>query len=107
MKPIKSPFLFVFLLYSICALAQKPVILTNDKPGWHRMGELTMNDKADTVFAEIIGADAFSALRLKMEKGTVIIYEADIVFEEGPSQCITLEQKLNEGEQTKVLLFNG
>src|SRR6266496_1814091 len=99
---VKSyPFLFVFHLFSIYAFSQKPVILTSDKPGWHRIGELTMNEKADTAAAEIIGADSFSAICIKASKGNVNIYEADIYFEEGLPQCLALEQQLKEGRQTK------
>jgi hypothetical protein len=107
MKPYIYPFLVVFLLLSISAFSQKPVILTSDKPGWHRIGELTMSEKADTVFVEVIGADAFSAIRLKCEKAKANIYEVDIYFEEGMPQCIALEQVLNDGQQTRVMSLKG
>jgi hypothetical protein len=103
----RYPFLFVFLLFTLNAFSQKPVILTSDKPGWHRIGELTMDEEADTAAAEIIGADAFSAVKLKALKGDVIIYEIDIYFEEGKPQCTSLEKKLKEGQQTKTILFKG
>jgi hypothetical protein len=107
MKPYKSLFFIAFFLFSAFAFSQKPVILTSDKPGWHRIGELTMNEKADTVFVEVIGADAFSSIRLKADKGMANIYEADIYFEEGIPQCIPLEQTLSEGQQTRVLMLKG
>jgi hypothetical protein len=103
----KIPFLFIFLLLGSYAFSQKPVILTSDKPGWHRIGELTMKEEADTAFVEVIGADAFSAIRLKTEKGRAYIYEVDIYFEEGIPQCITLERVLNEGQQTRVMQLKG
>jgi hypothetical protein len=94
-------------MFTLNAFSQKPVILTNDKPGWHRIGELTMNEEADTVAAEIIGADAFSAVRIKALKGDVNIYEINIYFEDGRSQRIPTENRLIEGEQTKTIVFNG
>jgi hypothetical protein len=103
----KYPFLFVFLLFTLNAFSQKPVILTSDKPGWHRIGELTMDEEADTADAEIIGADAFSAVKIKAVKGDVRIYEIDIYYEEGMPQCVPLEKKLKEGEQTKTVVFKG
>ena len=83
MKPMKNPFLFVFLLFAFNAFSQKPAILASDKPGWHRIGEMTMSAKPDTSEIEVIGADAFAALRLKADKGDVNIYEMNVYYEEG------------------------
>jgi hypothetical protein len=107
MKVKSYPFLFVFLLFTINAFSQKPVILTSDKPGWHRIGELTMKEEADTSSVEVIGADSFSAIRLKAEKGSVNIYEVNIYYEEGTPQCIPLEKVLKAGQQSRVISFRG
>src|SRR5438874_735163 len=99
MKLLKNPFLFVLLLFSINAFSQKPAILTSDKPGWHRIGELTMNLKNDTSEIEVIGADAFSAIRLEAEKGSVGIAEMIVHFEEGQPQVVSFYKTLQQGEE--------
>ena len=100
---MKNPFLFVLLLFAINAFAQKPAILFDDKPGWHRIGEMTMKEKPDTSEIEVIGADAFAALRLKADKGTVNIYEMNVYYEIGAPRCIPFERVLQEGQQTAAI----
>jgi hypothetical protein len=107
MKLIKYPTLFVSLLLALNVCAQKPVILTSDKPGWHRIGELTMNLKNDTSFIEVIGADAFSAIRLKGLEGEVGLAEMIVHFEEGPDQVISFYRTLKPDEQIAAIPLKG
>ncbi len=99
--------LFVSLLFAANAYGQKPAILISDKPGWHRIGELTMNLKNDTSEIEVIGADAFSAIRLKASKGSVGLAEMIVHFEEGKSHVVSLYRILKDGEQTESFVLKG
>jgi hypothetical protein len=107
MRPMRNPFLFVFLLFAINSFSQKPAFLTSDKPGWHRIGELTMTEKPDTAEIEVIGADAFAALQLKVEKGTANIYEVDVIYEDGSPKCFAIEKVFKEGQQTAAFDLKG
>jgi hypothetical protein len=107
MKPMKNPFLFACLLFTLNVFAQQTVIITSDKPGWHRMGELPVNFEVDTSQIQLIGGDAFAAIRLKAKKGTVEVYEITLYYSYGLPQCIPLEITLKDGEQTASIQLKG
>jgi len=107
MKLIKYPTLFVFLLFTLNAFSQKPAIIINDKPGWHRIGEVNMNLKNDTSSLEVIGSDAFSALRIKVLKGSAGLAEMIVTFEEGEPQVISFYQTMKQDEQSPSIVLKG
>jgi hypothetical protein len=107
MKLKKYPSLFVLLLFALNAFSQRPAIVISDKPGWHRIGEVALDMKNDTSSLEVIGADAFSALRLKVLNGYAGLAEMIVQYEEGPDQVISFYQTLKPDEQTVSFPLNA
>ena len=58
--------LSVIFLSNSFVHAQKAAVVTSNSPGWHKIGEITVNFKADRDVIIVKGADKFKALKLKV-----------------------------------------
>ena len=62
----KTLFILAAVFVSMASLrAQKVEVVTNDKPGWHKIGETRVDFKTDRDVVKVIGADRFKALQIK------------------------------------------
>jgi hypothetical protein len=83
-------------------LAQKPEIVTSNKTGWHKIGEVTASFKTKTESIAVWGADKFKAIRLKTTDAPINIERLTITYESGEIQEIPVSHELNKGAETKV-----
>jgi hypothetical protein len=84
------------------ALAQKPAIVTSDKAGWHKIGEVTASFKTETESIAVLGADRFKAIKLKATDAPINIDRVTVTYESGEMQEIPVSHELNMGAETKV-----
>jgi hypothetical protein len=84
------------------ALAQKPEIVTSNKAGWHKIGEVTASFKKETESIAVLGADKFKAIRLKATDAPINIDRVTVTYESGEMQEIPVGHELNRDAETKV-----
>ena len=80
--------------------AQEPAIVTSDKPGWHKIGEVKADFKMDTESIAVLGKDQFKAIKLKVTDATMNINKVTIFYESGTTQESPVNGVLKAGVET-------
>jgi hypothetical protein len=80
MKKILSS-IIVMSVIIIAAIAQKPAVVLNDKEGWHKIGETTVNFKTDKDNIVVIGADKFRAIKFKVMDAAIDLQDLEVYYE--------------------------
>jgi hypothetical protein len=89
------------------AFAQKPAVVTDNDPGWHKIGEITASFKMDNESIIVYGRDEFTKLKLKVTDAPIHIDRVQVVFEEGGTQDLSVATPLQAGGETRVLDLTG
>jgi len=89
--------LFAMVTYTF---AQEPAIVTSDKPGWHKIGEVKADFKMDSESILVVGKDQFKAIKLKVTDAAMDIEKVTVFFESGSSQEIPVHGVLKAGVET-------
>ena len=92
-KIIMLSFLIVCTISAYC---QQPAVVVSDKEGWHKIGESTVDFKADTDEILVMGADKFAAIKIRVDNAPIDLLSFDIYFESGKKQNVSV------GNQIKV-----
>jgi hypothetical protein len=84
------------------AFAQKPEVAISNKPGWHKIGEVTasFNDQSESI--SVLGADKFKAIKLKVTDAPINIESASIFYESGESEEIPVSHEMAKGTETRA-----
>jgi hypothetical protein len=94
MKKIFRLFIFLFVVAPLIGRAQKPAVVVNDKPGWHRITETTVDFEKETDEVDVLLSDQFSALRFKVLDAPIELMNMDVYFEDGTKKQITIGHHL-------------
>lgn len=108
MKNLKL-ILFVLLLvvnYATVA-AQVPAVVLNDKSGWHKIGETTVNFRTEMDNMVVIGANKFSAIKIKVTDAPVNLKALDIYFNKGDMQRVDIGQDIKAPGESRVVELDG
>jgi len=81
--------------------------MVSSKPGWHKIGSVTADFKVEKDAIEVLGADRFKAIKLKVTDAPIQIYDLEVYYEAGDVENIQVRQDLKRGEETKVLDLKG
>jgi hypothetical protein len=101
-------FLLAAVLISVTALrAQKVEVVTNDKPGWHKIGETHVDFKTDKDVVKLIGADKFKALQIKAVDAPVHIEDMQVVYENGEPEDIPVRYDFKQGTESRAIDLKG
>jgi hypothetical protein len=96
------------VLVSFSALrAQKVEVVTNDKPGWHKIGETHVDFKTDKDVVKVFGADYFKALQIKAVDAPVHIEDMKVVYEDGEPEDIPIRYDFQKGTESKPIDLKG
>lgn len=87
--------------------AQKPAVVTSEKPGWHKIGEVTANFKVDKDAIVVLGADRFKAIKLKATDAPIHIFDLEVYYESGDKEDIQVRQEMKAGEETRNIDLKG
>jgi hypothetical protein len=85
------------------AIAQKPAVVADAKPGWHRIGGLQASFKNQDEAIHITGNDEFTALRLEIETGPIHIDRMQVFYESGDMETIDVKKEMSKGESSGAL----
>ena len=84
------------------ATAQKPGVVIGDEPGWQKIGETVASFKTQDESIAVIGADEFSALKIKVEDAPLEIERLQVFYESGEMEEIDVKKKIQAGEESEV-----
>jgi len=104
----KTLFLLAAAIISITSLkAQKVEVVTTDKPGWHKIGETTVDFKTDKDKVLILGNDHFKSLRLKAVDAPVHIENLEVVYGDGDPEEIPVRYDFKAGSESRNIDLKG
>jgi hypothetical protein len=102
MKNIIVTLFVVFVTFFNVAHAQKPAVVLSDKPGWHKIGEITASFTRDKESISVLGQDEFKSVKIKTTDAPINIQKVTVNYESGQAQDIEVNQQLTTGAETKV-----
>jgi len=103
----KVMLLLLVLTSTVNVWAQKPKIVTTDKPGWTKIGETTVDFKTETDELLIIGANRFESLKFKVTEAPISLVSIDVYFKGGAKQSIPVGQDIKVQGESKVIPLEG
>jgi len=87
--------------------AQKVEVVTNNKPGWHKIGETNVDFKIDKDVVKVWGADNFKAIRIKPTDAPVHIENLQVVYENGEPEDIAIRYDFKAGTESRQIDLAG
>lgn len=87
--------------------AQEPAVMIDAKPGWHKIGELTVDFKKDRDELLVLGNDRFSSIKFKVMDAPVELLDLEVYFENDTKQDIAVRSPINAGGESRVIDLNG
>ena len=98
---------FVLPLLFNVSFAQKPAVMVSDKPGWHKIGEVTADFKMEKDEIAVLGADKFKAILLKVVDAPIHIANLEVYYETGDKEDVAVATDLKAGAETRVINLKG
>jgi hypothetical protein len=89
------------------AIAQKPAVVVNDKPGWHKIAENTVSFNKDRDEVVILGADHFKKIKLKVSNAGIDLRDLEVYYENGGRQDVAVRNVIKEGGETREIDLEG
>jgi hypothetical protein len=102
MEKLKVFFLVLFVACVNTAFSQDPAVVTSDKPGWHKIGEVKADFKTESESIIVLGKDEFKSIKLKVTDAPIDINKVTVYYESGETQEIPISGMLAAGNETKV-----
>jgi len=101
---MKKTFLFLFAVLTFSVLhAQKPEVVTNNKPGWHKIGDATVDFKSDKDAFLIMGKDKFKAIQIKVTDAPVRMEDMQVYYDGGGKEDIQVRSDFKPGSESKII----
>jgi len=95
------------LLMNAAVFAQKPAIITKDKAGWQKIGEVTASFQVEKDGISVMGKDRFKAIKLLITDASINIYDVEVFYESGDSEHFDVKSELKAGQETRILDLKG
>lgn len=86
-------------------LAQTPKVVLSDKDGWHKIGETRVNFKTETDKIQVLGANRFASLKIKVTDAPINLESFDIYFDNDEKENVYVGQEFKVTGETKVVDF--
>lgn len=103
MKKLMGIVLVALLAWNMdTAFAQKPGVVLTDEPGWQKIGETVASFKSQNESIAVIGADEFSAIKIKVEDAPLEIERLQVFYESGDMEEIDVSKKIEPGDESDV-----
>lgn len=95
------------LSFGYSAFAQKAVVETSDKAGWHKIAETSADLKMDKDEVAVLGKDHFKSLKLKVTDAPVEFTDLTVYYENDTKQDIPVRTLIKEGGETRMMDLEG
>jgi hypothetical protein len=91
------------IMIGTVAFGQKPAVVADSKPGWHRLGALQASFKKQNESIHIMGNDEFTALKFKIVDAPIHIERMQVFYESGDMEDIDVKKAMSAGESSGAL----
>ena len=91
-------------LVAFNSYGQKPAVVTDNDPGWKKIGETTASFKMQNESISVLGADEFTALKIKVKDAPLNIERLQVFYESGDMEEIDLKDLSETGESDVITL---
>jgi hypothetical protein len=100
----KTLFILLITVFSATVLhAQKPEVITNNKPGWHKIGDATVNFKTDKDAFVVVGKDRFKAIQIKIIDAPVHLEDMQVSYDDGAREDIQVRSDFKPGSESRII----
>lgn len=96
-------FLMTAFLTVTALKAQKPEVITKNKPGWYKIGDAKVDFSTDKDKFILLGKDQFKALKIKVKDAPVHIENMQVQFEGGVTEDISLASEFKTGGESREI----
>jgi hypothetical protein len=104
----KALFILAACIISLSSIkAQKVAVVTNNKAGWHKIGETTADFKTDKDVIKVWGDDRFKSLRIKVTDAPVHIEQLTVVYQDGEPENIPVRYDFKQGTESRNIDLKG
>lgn len=107
MKKVIAFILLAIAGFSGVVSAQKPAVIINDKDGWHKIAETTVDFSRDHDEVAVLIADKFSMLKFKVTDASIQLVDLEVFYESGDSQKVTIGYEIKSKGESKTIDLNG
>src|SRR3989337_262683 len=83
--------------------AQKPSVVSSNDAGCQHIGQTTASFATQNESIEVLGADEFTAIRLKVKEAPLHIERLQVFYESGEMKEIDVRSELNTNGETRVI----
>jgi len=107
---MKKLLITLILAMTVCigaANAQQPKVVVNDKTGWHKIGETTVDFKKETDEIIVMGADRFASIKFKVTEAPIDLVSIMVYYESGDAQSVSTLMQINAPGESKTINLNG
>lgn len=87
--------------------AQKVSVVTNNKPGWHKIGETTADFKTDKDVIKVWGDDRFKSIKIKTVDAPVHIETLVVVYQDGEPEKIPVRYDFKQNAESRNIDLKG
>lgn len=104
--------LIIFFLLTIAGsfsktYAQKTLVAVDDKNGWIKIGEATVNFEVERDEMVLLGKNKFTALQFKVKEEAIELLQMEIYYDNGDKQAISIGQGIKSPGESRILELNG
>jgi hypothetical protein len=83
--------------------AQKPAVVATNEPGWTHIGQTTASFKMQNESIVVLGADEFTALKIKVKDAGLHIHHMQVFYESGEMEEIDLKDDFSNGSESGTI----
>jgi hypothetical protein len=96
---------FTIMAVTVCPklFAQKPAVVGSNEPGWTHIGHTTASFKMQNESVVVLGADEFTALKIKVTDAGLHIHHMQVFYESGDMEEINLKDDFNQGTESRTI----
>lgn len=100
----KSIVCAAMMFASAAAFAQKPAVVASNDAGWEHIGQTTASFKMQNESIVVLGADEFTAIRIKVKDAPIDIERMQVFYESGDMEEIDVADLNANGESEVIRL---
>jgi hypothetical protein len=104
---MKKLLVILIMVATQAAWAQKPKVVTTDKPGWTKIAETTVDFKTETDELLVIGNNRFDSLKFTVEDAPISLVSLDIYFDKGAQQSVSVGKEIKSAGESEVIKLPG
>ena len=100
---MKKLIVILFVCLYGTSYSQKPAVILDDKDGWQKISETTVNFDTDKDEIIVMGADKFKSLKFKVTEGAIDLHALEVFYSEGDNEEIKVGTPIMEGTESREI----